>query len=313
MSRLRQPSSWPKAAVHEMLGMPFSSADGDLSKEGLVLYLAALLCSDAHRDAAQSFLASNVHVTVDLSGTTPPSALPSTPEPAALPPLVIPAAGDAEGDGEIVVEPAWRSDKYLRRLRSPRKRQKRAPPEEDPARWEQLGEIQRGYAMACQEVLVAGELRDPEMCGAVGPPPEGFANPRCNRSVLTKLGSITRDTDTVDMSEHLLGNHGVLPLLLTLRLMPRLTSLNLSRNDIRVEAVQSLRKLVADMPTLKYIDLSYNRFLCASAGRELLAMVKETHPQLQQLRLDGSSVPAHYVKSIAALAESAARGQAGAE
>eukprot|EP01065_Artemidia_motanka_P032869 TRINITY_DN39849_c0_g1_i1.p1 TRINITY_DN39849_c0_g1~~TRINITY_DN39849_c0_g1_i1.p1 ORF type:complete len:390 (+),score=174.32 TRINITY_DN39849_c0_g1_i1:44-1171(+) len=298
------------AAVNELLGMPFSRRDMHMDGEDLVMYMADLLRSEVHREAARAFLAQRVQLSVDLSGSSAAADRPAEPGPAALPalPIGMPEEGEERREErEIVLEPAWRRDKYLRRLRSPKRRSQFRAEASNEIDLAQLSPLERLYATNCQVVVVKPGVRQ----SGVGEPERWpsadlvITNPKCNRSVLRKLAEIGMEAEEVDMSQHLLGNVGVVPLLVTLRAMPRLRYINISRNDIRVEAVQSLRDLAAYCPTLTSIDLHYNRFLCASAGRELLTMVKERHPQLKHLGLAGTSLPEHYIKSIARLTEAA--------
>eukprot|EP00659_Diplonema_papillatum_P011060 gene11060-16997_t len=149
----------------------------------------------------------------------------------------ISAEREPEGAADVSIRPLAETDPYLSRLcaalSEPSGGEKRA------------NEHQTRYANLCKRMAVRTK--------------ENVVHrPVMSRSVLAALGHVHDATERVDCRGFRLGPNGVPPLCLTLRGLPRLKQLSLSRNDVRDDSLPSIVDLVQSLPLLAELDLSNN-------------------------------------------------------
>jgi hypothetical protein len=76
--------------------------------------------------------------------------------------------------------------------------------------------------------------------------------------------------------------------------------LNLADNSLQTDCVRELKELVKNKQSIESIDLSGNRMLAATAGRELIGMLKESQ-HITELLVANTLIPDHTQQLIAEL------------
>ena len=267
--------NWSKAAINELMGMPFCQSDGLVDKSGLIVYLALLLSSEEHRSNAM-LLVESMSIELDTEKTTPENLLPVLPLSAPLPAMEIKPR---------VVKSIRSTDPFLVRLANAKNKPLCLSDTEKLASSNITQEV---YLSSIRNLVVQVEEKE-ETDETVGI--------YANRSIFRELGTVSGETTSFDCSTHLLGTAGFVPLCDALATLPNLTYLSLSRNYIKDRSIPPLVALVETSLQLTDINLSHNGYLSATAGRLLLSMVKKCS-QITELNLEGCNVPPYYLKSI---------------
>ena len=258
-------ATWSRARLSKALGLFGEEyeqlyCDQEIDSEQLVVQLADALRCVATRERALLVL-KHTEVRLDLSEE-----------------LVAYQRPDP-----LMVYPLTKSDVYLARLVRAKEGllNKRATPVKQTA----PNRFQLAYVAACNEMVIEKESGE-------------AVSPVVNRTVWQKLGAVTDYTTEFDFSTHMLGGHGVIPLLRALQGHRHMRAINLSWNDIREVSLPHVERLVKTCKNLSSVDLSQNRYLSATAGRMLLHMVRRYKEQLRYVTIANCSIPHFYYRSI---------------
>jgi hypothetical protein len=122
----------------------------------------------------------------------------------------------------------------------------------------------------------------------------------CSDFVCRQLGS-HGDSTILDLSSGALRSREVIPLLKSLQsASENIVGLNLADNSLQTDCVRELKELVKNKQSIESIDLSGNRMLAATAGRELIGMLKESQ-HITELLVANTLIPDHTQQLIAEL------------
>ena len=111
-------------------------------------------------------------------------------------------------------------------------------------------------------------------------------------SVLPDRQGVSLPTEVLDMSRNFIGDKGIGPLLLVVQRSPHLTTLVLSENGLRNNAIKMLASVAASHPSIRYLDVSDN-YISDGAGAALLQLVEE-NANIAEIRMVNTKIPVEF-------------------